>query len=245
MGSKKTLFDELWLDPKLNPDFAGWLQNGSDKFHGFCSLCKKEFSLGNMGRKAVSTHNIGQKHKSYQNLKSSNTSLKTYFTKPNTSVTKIVEEVPNSEFHPAISTPTTTSSSKSVDSFCYNEEVTSAEIQWALNVVQNKLSLNSCDKISETFKNMFPDSAIASKFKMGKTKCSYVIYHGLAPYFDQLLKDDILSYENVVVCFDEALKLFREGKWTYLSGILILTSIKYALGTTTVSFWDMQQRKIS
>ena len=53
---------------------------------------------------------------------------------------------------------------------------------------------------------MFPDSQIAQKFSCGKTKCSYLITHGLASYFHDRklasLKDGDVKY---VTSFDESL----------------------------------------
>ncbi len=50
---------------------------------------------------------------------------------------------------------------------------------------------------------MFPDSKIARKFSIHHSKMSYVISHGLGPYFcDQLIKD-IKNCERFVLYFDE------------------------------------------
>ena len=52
---------------------------------------------------------------------------------------------------------------------------------------------------------MFCDSEIARRFQLGKTKCSYGICHGLAPYVnkDLLLNNDKIT-SSVVVSFDES-----------------------------------------
>jgi len=57
-----------------------------------------------------------------------------------------------------------------------------AEVQWVLKVVQAKYSQRSCDGLNELFKVMFPDSNVAENFSCGRTKCGYIINHGLAPY---------------------------------------------------------------
>jgi hypothetical protein len=51
---------------------------------------------------------------------------------------------------------------------------------------------------------MFPDSEIAKKFTCGKTKLSYLITFGLAPYFSDELSDSLKSASNFVVLFDES-----------------------------------------
>jgi len=44
-------------------------------------------------------------------------------------------------------------------------------------------STNSAQGNNELFAAMFPDSDIAKQFQCGKTKCSYLITHGIAPYY--------------------------------------------------------------
>ena len=67
-------------------------------------------------------------------------------------------------------------------------------------------SMNSSSYTGELFKMMCPDSQIAQKFSCGKTKCSYLIIHGLASYFHgrmlASLKDGDVKY---VISFDESL----------------------------------------
>ncbi|XP_063216844.1 uncharacterized protein LOC134527824 [Bacillus rossius redtenbacheri] len=75
------------------------------------------------------------------------------------------------------------------------------------------MSLHSTADLGEIFRSMFPDSGIASKFSMGETKCSYVINHGLAPYFDQLLKERLSECKDYVVSFDESInKIVQRGQ---------------------------------
>ena len=52
---------------------------------------------------------------------------------------------------------------------------------------------------------MFPDSKVAEKFSLGRTKASYIINYGLAKFFAQELKDKLKSTESFVICFDESL----------------------------------------
>ena len=42
---------------------------------------------------------------------------------------------------------------------------------------------------------MFPDSKIASIMELGKDKLKYVVNYGIAPYFTQLLKEQVSSSE--------------------------------------------------
>ena len=52
---------------------------------------------------------------------------------------------------------------------------------------------------------MFPDSKIVQNFKLGKDKFAYVVNHGLAPYFKNLLLAEIKKSNIHVFSFDESL----------------------------------------
>ena len=101
-----------------------------------------------------------------------------------------------------------TSSSKvqsTLDVLVKSSIATKAEIMWALKCVSSGFSNNSCANINSMFKSMFPNSNVASAFSMAATKVSYVINHGLATHFKQILKDGITKSDCYVVSFDESL----------------------------------------
>lgn len=75
-----------------------------------------------------------------------------------------------------------------MDSFCTGNAVLTAEIYWALTVVEKHYSFKSSEDTSTLFKKMFPDSSIASKFACGEKKCSYLTTFGIAPYVQELLR---------------------------------------------------------
>ena len=52
---------------------------------------------------------------------------------------------------------------------------------------------------------MFPDCKIAASMEFGRKKLKYIINHGLAPYFKNILTEDLGSAEFLSVCFDETL----------------------------------------
>ena len=68
-----------------------------------------------------------------------------------------------------------------------NSEVITAEIYWALKVVQSYLSLNSCNDLNSLFWKMFLDNGIARSYSVTKTKLSYVINFAIATHFRMLL----------------------------------------------------------
>ena len=61
--SKRTVFNKLWLDKELYPDFAQWLAGvkGSEE-EAFCKKCKIFLNLSNMGSCALVSHAKTKKH---------------------------------------------------------------------------------------------------------------------------------------------------------------------------------------
>ena len=57
----------------------------------------------------------------------------------------------------------------------------------------------------EIFKAVFPDSNFAQGMSCGLTKLSCLITFGIAPYFKQLLIDDLKKAVGFIVLFDESL----------------------------------------
>ena len=94
---------------------------------------------------------------------------------------------------------------QSLDKFVTQDEVTRAELLWAMNVSYKHFSYRSCSDVVSLFQSMFTDSNIASQVTLGKTKVAYYITHGLAPYFHNELKNSISQCRYPVACFDESL----------------------------------------
>ena len=66
-------------------------------------------------------------------------------------------------------------------------------------------SFNSTADITDIFRAMFPDSAIAQKMSSGPNKMSYLICFGIAPYFRQLLLAELKETPCFVISFDKSL----------------------------------------
>ena len=70
-------FNSDWMDTSLNPQFL-WVRPVKDSSQkAMCSLCKKTFSLSNMGRQALISHMDSDKHKKYE--KSNLTNIDSFF----------------------------------------------------------------------------------------------------------------------------------------------------------------------
>ena len=84
-------------------------------------------------------------------------------------------------------------------------EVSKAEIIWCLRSVYLHLSQNCCNGLNQTFPLMFPDSEIAKKYQMGPDKLAYIVSYGIAPYFKDILMNQLKqSTVKFTSFFDEA-----------------------------------------
>ena len=61
--SSKTVFNLDWADKQLNLQRPKWIEAISNNpYVTRCRICKKTFSLSNMGRQALTSHEEGKKH---------------------------------------------------------------------------------------------------------------------------------------------------------------------------------------
>ena len=63
------------------------------------------------------------------------------------------------------------------------DQICKAEALWALKTAKDDFSFCASDGFPHLLQRMCPDSEIAKGVKMSHTKVSYVIGHGLGPYF--------------------------------------------------------------
>lgn len=220
----RSSFQAQWLN---EPVYKGWLQQvQDDKYSASCSLCHKVFSLSSMGRTAITSHMRGSKHiDRYKSSRISSTNIGTFFSSATSSSASPAVGVSTSEVSvtqtSSSSSATTVSPATSVEGkpqhfleatskpanlqrYLLNDDVTKAEVLWAIQCVMTHKSMRSAASDVSLFLEMFPDSQIAGKMKMQKDKISYTIVFGLAPYFRQeLLK--LCQTNCIVIGFDESL----------------------------------------
>ena len=117
---------------------------------------------------------------------------------------------------------------QSLDKFVTQDEVTHAELLWAMNVSYKHFSFRLCSDVS-LFQSMLTDSNIASQVTLGKTKVAYYITHGLPPYFHNELKNSISQCHYLVACFDKSLNdVVQKGQMNIC-----------------LRFWDIKATKVS
>lgn len=85
-----------------------------------------------------------------------------------------------------------------------NQFAKQAEVKWAHKVVMYKQSFSSCDKKSEFFVSIFPDSNIAKGFTNFQRKCKPIFCFKITLYFTELLKNTLSEVDYLVSTFEES-----------------------------------------
>ena len=156
-----------------------WCEPGDTEFIAKCIICKKNVDIRNRGKKQLLSHAETRKHKNHKAGLVSKNQPK-LFTVTNNDGEKMV----------GLGLTSATGSNPNFK-VSHDDEVARAEIIWTLKVVESGFSYASCNSIKEDFCAMFPDSRIAKSFTLGTDKVSYEIAHGLGPYFDQEVINEI------------------------------------------------------
>ena len=151
----KCKFSDTWLN---EDKYKLWLEKDTaDKRVAYCKLCRKKFTLGTMGYKALDSHMNAEKHK------------RAAASKPSPSLKQFMSLDPKRHKESMQSTP-----SSSVLSFARSgREAERAEVLWVVNSVTNHESYRANIGMGALFAEMFPDRAIAKSFRCSKdkTKC--------------------------------------------------------------------------
>ena len=157
-----------------------------------------------MGESALKSHMGGKKHKERVQPKQTVIVIdhKQSLILPETGNNEVSNEF-NSEVTPVNLVMTTAVQRESVAT---KNDVLSAELLWTMKLCSAHYSHKSSEHSDLLFQKMFPDSAIASSFKCGEVKSSYLINHGIAPHFKSLLSDKMNEKDcTFVLLFDESM----------------------------------------
>jgi hypothetical protein len=200
-SSRKTVFNNEWL---AYQNWSSWLVRCLDNLHAArCKVCLKTFALSNMGKQAVISHEKSSGHiRNVKEVTNTDTLSIPLLSGASTSHQTVTETKVSGKSESTAPKP---SASASVQSLAMDVQVVHAEILWCLKMVQHHLSMRSAEGVGDLFAHMFPDSRVVEKFTLGRTKASYVINYGLAPYFTKQLKDTLTTCGPFVVLFDESL----------------------------------------
>lgn len=195
--SRDCTFNALWL---VDERYRSWLVRDKIKpgSSARCSVCLKTFDIRSMGEAALKSHMNGKKH---QNLM------------PKSKASSAVPEETSSSNLKGDAIDSSATATKDTSLHIAKTDVLSAEILWTLKMCTSHYSQKSSEESGALFHRMFPDSAIAARFKCGETKSSYLINHGIAPYFKSLLLEKLRSESlEFVLLFDESLNSKTQSK---------------------------------
>ncbi|KAJ1519804.1 hypothetical protein ONE63_005057 [Megalurothrips usitatus] len=100
--------------------------------------------------------------------------------------------------------PENTSQSR-IQQYCLKDDVTSAEVVWCLQAVENHVSVAATGRQARLFPRMFPDSTIAQRMELGPSKVGYCLTFGLGPCFFERVLNELRECNGFTVSFDESL----------------------------------------
>lgn len=189
-----TKFQEHWLEVNdCNGDSIGsWCTKGKTEGEAKCLLCKCTLSISNSGISTILKHAERGKHIKGRKLMRKQITFKS----------------PSNNSDTTSSNSCTFAENNLSFALTSDQLITRAEALWALKVAASDFSFGSCKDIAPLFQLMFESDQIASKMKLGDRKISYVISHGLGPYFQTETISDLKSAINnggyFTLSFDEA-----------------------------------------
>ena len=79
-----------------------------------------------------------------------------------------------------------------------------------LKSIVSNWSANSIDGMSQLFQCMFTDSEIAKDFQLSLTKLTDITNFFIAPYFHQILIDELKNFNYYSLSFDKNLNHFTQ-----------------------------------
>lgn len=234
--SKQTTFQPDWVN---DPLFAPWLEKvPQNPKVAKCKICCKIFNLSNMGRRAVTSHMNGDKHKKASNALIHSASLECFIKTENKSpqVAESRQTITSLKSEPEVikesclvqhSNPGP--SRFGLQAFLLNDNVTKAEILWSVESVLTHTSLRTAGRCVSLFKIMFPDSEIAKKIQLQRDKIGYLIAYGIAPFLKNELLKKVNQSQFVVIGFDESLNKVAQKQQMDIN----------------IRFWDEESKEVS
>ena len=196
----KCHFQDTWL---LDKDFQAWLGKGSNNEMAYCQFCMRDFSVSSRGIGALRQHASGKAHLAeVKAIPKQSGPLHSFF-KPSCSSAgeKLSPSQSNHDERFDKNIPASSSQATSMSSVSSSlpvprissqstqplilppknlrDDISRAEILFALKMVSSNSSFNSADQLTELVASAFPDSDIAKNFTLNPSKAAYVINYGL------------------------------------------------------------------
>ena len=192
-GPKKKVkvakFLPKWLEMSIDGHkVSRWLTpDPADPAKGVCLLCPapNSFSI-NEGWKSITQHNSGVKHQKNMELSMKNPEFK---------------QVDNSA--PKITDGLKKMFELQKDKTANKESVLKSQVCYTASMMYHGAGRNFIDCHAEMVPHLFPDSKIAKKYDIRRTKLGYFATHGIYPYFHSKLVKN-LQDRHYSVNFDES-----------------------------------------
>ena len=157
MPKLRTKYNTSW--EKMYP----FIKPGRNEYEAHCRDCDHHFRVSSGGKADISRHINSVKHK--KQIRHSADAL-------NESMSNdVVRE-----------SDTANDANNNTPQLSKQDLVIKAETMQALKVVSSNYAFASTSDDGDRFRVMFPDSSIAENYQMSRTKTSYVIKHGIAPF---------------------------------------------------------------
>ena len=205
MGKGKTQLTEKWL---THEKYKSWVRKGLTVYRAKCCVCRREVNVENGVEDALKKHAKGKTHNEKMPKESDGSALRITDFLSSTTTSTTTSSATSSSSSPTLFSTSSSSSaflSSALTPFLTGGDlVLKAEIKSALRVVKNHDSFNSCSDLGEHYRDIFPDSETASKFTFGKTKCMYLIKHGISPWVVESVINSFLSSPFFSVSFDDS-----------------------------------------
>ena len=150
-----------------------------------CKVCRKTNELPNVGRAALSDHQLGKIY--IENIKK----IHSFF-----SIKKVAAASPVVDTHHS---SISGSSQQTIHGAVTYASVVNAEIRWVLKCVVAGYSNNSNRAMSVFFPVMFP-----ANYRLGPDKLHYSINFGLGSFFKGKLMHDVQNSNYYSLSFDES-----------------------------------------
>ena len=194
---KSIEFHDSWL---VEEEFKTWLQrDDKDESSAFCKVYWKSFSIASSEIENKKQHAKGKKH--LERCPPGNSKIS--FVKKPSETTNETEKAAQK----------TAQKQTSLIDLVSRDQTLNAEIIWSLEVLKCKYSYRSSESKSKLFAFMFPDSKIAENFTYGKTNCSYILCHRIAPFVKETLLNELKEVPYYTTLFDETYnKISKKGQ---------------------------------
>lgn len=182
MPKQKTKYNSYWENViyENGDKFSEWLTN-FDESTAYCKVCNIKFSIAYLGKKAVIKHCLSITHSNEVHSNSDDIELPSF-----------TDDQHQNQVNDTL-----------------DEKICKAETLWCIATAEHNISFATNDHLTKLFPKMFPDDPVASGFKCGRTKSTYITKHGIAvtnlENLQEKLKDKVFS-----LMIDESNKNYGE-----------------------------------